>query len=147
MRPSPYRVVGFPTKEYDMRLRNKLRENTPELSKVFCPRCGRPLMYKDQALNALSRRDNKTYICTSCGSSEAVKDYTGLEDDLMDWSYPSEGIKKLLRKDPRYKAALLEELETAQDNESWSFIHNQVTDYREYKEERETLEKEIAKCD
>jgi transposase-like protein len=35
-----------------------------------CPRC------KQRAkLLALSRRDNKTYICSSCGTDEAMFDY------------------------------------------------------------------------
>jgi len=39
-----------------------------------CPRCGEPGMNEDPALNALSRRDNKTYICSPCGNAEAIYD-------------------------------------------------------------------------
>lgn len=39
-----------------------------------CPRCGRQTLQEEQALNALSRRDNKTYICSACGTGEAMFD-------------------------------------------------------------------------
>jgi hypothetical protein len=32
-------------------------------------------MHEDPALNALSRRDNKTYICPPCGNDEAMHDF------------------------------------------------------------------------
>ena len=40
-----------------------------------CPRCGKK--YTDYP--ALSRRDNKTYICPDCGTAEAFEDYFGIE--------------------------------------------------------------------
>ncbi len=36
-----------------------------------CPICGK--IYSEYP--ALSRRDNKTYICPDCGTAEALKDY------------------------------------------------------------------------
>lgn len=36
-----------------------------------CPRCAGPLAVKRPALNALSRKDNDTYICSGCGTLEA----------------------------------------------------------------------------
>lgn len=39
-----------------------------------CPRCHRMTLEDEQALNCLSRRDNKTYICNSCGNEEAIID-------------------------------------------------------------------------
>lgn len=36
-----------------------------------CPKCGEMKLHKNLPLNALSRRDNKTYICTDCGYSWA----------------------------------------------------------------------------
>lgn len=43
-----------------------------------CPRCGEITLYPNEdgdgphkGLNALSRRDNKTYICPDCGDDEA----------------------------------------------------------------------------
>lgn len=38
----------------------------------LCPRCGKPTLCVDPALNALSRKDNKTYVCSSCGTAEAI---------------------------------------------------------------------------
>lgn len=36
-----------------------------------CPRCGGP-MQSPTARNALSRVDNETYVCSSCGTNEAM---------------------------------------------------------------------------
>ena len=41
-----------------------------------CPRCKKDKLRKPKAHNALSRRDNKTYICSDCGVSEAMFDFT-----------------------------------------------------------------------
>jgi len=48
-------------------MRNPSEPRTPEL----CPRCYQ--IYKDYP--ALSRRDNKTPICSKCGTEEAIFDY------------------------------------------------------------------------
>jgi predicted RNA-binding Zn-ribbon protein involved in translation (DUF1610 family) len=45
-----------------------------------CPRCGRDRMRSPEARNALSRKDNKTYVCSSCGTDEAMIDMTGCAD-------------------------------------------------------------------
>ncbi len=39
-----------------------------------CPRCGN--FYTGYP--ALSRRDNKTAICSSCGTDEAMREYYGI---------------------------------------------------------------------
>lgn len=39
-----------------------------------CPRCSRPLN-PDLVMNALSRVDNTTYICSPCGMDEAMWDF------------------------------------------------------------------------
>ena len=39
-----------------------------------CPRCGEDTMDENTVMNALSRRDNKTYICSPCGTKEAFVD-------------------------------------------------------------------------
>lgn len=52
---------------------------------VLCPRCqineftpyGEPRGPNDPAPPALSRVDNETYICTQCGTDEAMRDYEG----------------------------------------------------------------------
>jgi RNase P subunit RPR2 len=41
-----------------------------ELEKLTCPKCDGPLGEHP----ALSRRDNKTKICSACGSTEAIED-------------------------------------------------------------------------
>ena len=38
-----------------------------------CPRCKREI----ETYPALSRRDNKTDICSDCGGAEALEDYYG----------------------------------------------------------------------
>jgi len=48
-----------------------------EASKI-CPKCNHNELHPQQAMNALSRRDNTTYICTSCGQEEAFEDYLKL---------------------------------------------------------------------
>lgn len=40
-----------------------------------CPRCKKETMHPTQVMNALSRRDNKTYICSPCGTLEAMYDF------------------------------------------------------------------------
>ena len=51
--------------------------NPPEDQRGTCPRCKEERLWigKMVALNALSRRDNKTYICSPCGTDEAMIDY------------------------------------------------------------------------
>lgn len=53
---------------------------------LLCPRCGiqpLPLGYP----GAISRRDNKTEICSSCGLAEAIRDLSkkAPENPLEDW--------------------------------------------------------------
>lgn len=42
-----------------------------------CPKCGK--IYKDYP--ALSRRDNKTLICSNCGVQEALDDFFGIFEE------------------------------------------------------------------
>jgi hypothetical protein len=45
---------------------------------MSCPICDGPIPnaeYEGQYKGALSRRDNKTEICSDCGVMEAVEDY------------------------------------------------------------------------
>lgn len=42
----------------------------------ICSRCGRKMSDRP-ALNALSRKDNQTYVCTSCGIDEAMLNEQG----------------------------------------------------------------------
>jgi predicted RNA-binding Zn-ribbon protein involved in translation (DUF1610 family) len=42
-----------------------------------CPRCGEETLRLDRpALNALSRTDNETYVCSDCGVIEALEDFS-----------------------------------------------------------------------
>jgi predicted RNA-binding Zn-ribbon protein involved in translation (DUF1610 family) len=45
-----------------------------------CPRCGADRMRSPQVRNALSRKDNATYVCDSCGTDEAMMNFTGGRD-------------------------------------------------------------------
>lgn len=40
----------------------------------ICPRCEGRRMNPHQKRNALSRKDNKTHICSSCSVDEAMRD-------------------------------------------------------------------------
>ena len=42
--------------------------------KSNCPVCGHAL-HEELVMNALSRRDNATYICSDCGVAEALQDF------------------------------------------------------------------------
>ena len=52
-----------------------VNKNPIPIGDKLCPRCKQVRLYKDLALNALSRRDNDTYICSDCGTAEAMEDY------------------------------------------------------------------------
>ena len=40
-----------------------------------CPRCQRNTLENPTGLNALSRKDNETYVCSPCGEDEAILDF------------------------------------------------------------------------
>lgn len=42
-------------------------------TKLICPRCKNTIL----SYPAISRRDNKTFICSECGVLEAMEDYIG----------------------------------------------------------------------
>lgn len=48
----------------------------------ICPRCKTNFLRPVKATNALSRRDNKSYICSDCGIDEAMIDYFRGKEDL-----------------------------------------------------------------
>ena len=134
--------------------------NQRQKSSALCPRCGAPNLYADQALNALSRRDNSTYICgqplhlngkvySDCGTKEALADLAG-RNDLMDWWQPTEGIKRLLRLLPEYHEHLQAALEEAIAERDWAEeYHGWDRDERleEALEEVERLSQELSKCE
>jgi transposase-like protein len=55
--------------------------------KTKCPRCGEDEMNENKMDNALSRRDNKTYICNPCETDEAMHDltHTWLREQETHW--------------------------------------------------------------
>jgi predicted RNA-binding Zn-ribbon protein involved in translation (DUF1610 family) len=48
----------------------------------ICPRCKNNELHPVKVMNALSRADNKTYICDECGTDEAMEDFFHQERDL-----------------------------------------------------------------
>lgn len=46
-----------------------------ESHKTICPKCGQNTLYRQpyEAWNAVSRLDNRTYICPECGTLEALE--------------------------------------------------------------------------
>lgn len=58
-----------------------------------CPKCGDHIPSNEHAgqyAGAISRRDNKTEICSACGTKEAVEDFLGMETCPDCWSVISE---------------------------------------------------------
>lgn len=56
-----------------------------EMAYSTCPRCGGDSLVVDEqgkatARNALSRKDNETYVCSSCGTDEAMCDFAGVDN-------------------------------------------------------------------
>ena len=51
--------------------------------KRICPRCGEEM---DEILgrNAMSRHEH-AYICSDCGTDEALRDFTGLDNSITNW--------------------------------------------------------------
>lgn len=45
---------------------------------ALCPRCGRNQLDPTPVRNSLSREDSDTYICTPCGTDEAMRGLDGL---------------------------------------------------------------------
>jgi len=54
-----------------------------------CPRCAGQIPNNETPgayPGAISRRDNKTEICSECGSKEAIEDFLGMETCPDCWS-------------------------------------------------------------
>ena len=64
----------------------------------WCPRCMEEKMREEIAQNALSRRDNKTYICSSCGQTEAFVDFYPLEEIPKNQLYLEKSFHKKIGK-------------------------------------------------
>lgn len=52
-----------------------------------CPRCHRMTLHDEPALNSLSRRDSKTYICNDCGEVEALIDLGEMYPDQIEHDF------------------------------------------------------------
>lgn len=52
-----------------------------------CPRCKIMPLEKETVHNALSRRDNKTYICSACGNEEAFIDAGIIPNNEVDKAF------------------------------------------------------------
>lgn len=48
-----------------------------EIGSKLCPKCQDTFLSPKAAENALSRKDNKTYICADCGTAEALEELFG----------------------------------------------------------------------
>lgn len=59
-----------------------------------CPRCKRKVMKIPIQINALSRRDNKTYICSDCGAEEALIDAKILKSDEKEIKFSEKIFRK-----------------------------------------------------
>ena len=62
-----------------------------ESHKTICPKCGQHTLYIQpyEAWNAVSRLDNKTYICPDCGTLEALETImTGSPAPKSRWALP-----------------------------------------------------------
>ena len=49
-----------------------------------CPRCHAMTIEDEEAMNSLSRRDNKTYICNKCGEEEGYIDVGEMMPDQLE---------------------------------------------------------------
>ncbi|GGC88266.1 hypothetical protein [Enterococcus wangshanyuanii] len=47
-----------------------------EKKPTLCPRCGISTLDKTPARNSLSRHEEGIYICSACGTDEAIRDYS-----------------------------------------------------------------------
>ncbi|QPB60523.1 hypothetical protein [Enterococcus faecalis] len=54
--------------------------------RCLCPRCGVNYMKREPEKNALSRHEPDVYICSLCGTDEAVLDMFGEKMPSEKWS-------------------------------------------------------------
>lgn len=45
----------------------------------ICPSCKERKLHPDEVMNALSRKNNETYICNDCGTKEALEELEAWE--------------------------------------------------------------------
>lgn len=79
-----YAKFGFPKKVlFDAAVAVE-RAKQSQGAFAYCPRCGKHSMRNKLTHNAFSRRAD-IYVCESCGMSEALRDATQFNDDIMEW--------------------------------------------------------------
>ena len=59
---------------------------TEKAQHMCCPRCGEDKMYERIHTNAYSRHA-ECYICSDCGTDEAIRDYLGESLTLNKWAF------------------------------------------------------------
>ncbi len=70
-------------------------EDKPKPENARCPRCVKPM----PKYAALSRSDNKTYVCELCGVEEAIECHIiGLCSPQSDWPVSHSVAKNLMLK-------------------------------------------------
>jgi len=120
------------------------------VTKKFCPRCGRT--YTDYP--ALSRYDNRTYICPDCGVEEAMINYTGgkLRDPHVVKPEPSDvneevnienpSVEEIERDNKNIDTAKKKELE-----DRIGELKQSLSDKAISEDEREAVESEIKELE
>lgn len=63
----------------------KIHKEQEDGVQMKCPRCFENELNSDLYMNALSRRVN-LYICSECGTAEAIANYFGFDDNVGDWA-------------------------------------------------------------
>ena len=66
-------------------------EYFPHMQELLCPRCGEMKMRSKPATNARSRHF-EIYICSECGTDEALRDYNKNVLPLLEW----DAVKRIL---------------------------------------------------
>jgi predicted RNA-binding Zn-ribbon protein involved in translation (DUF1610 family) len=86
---------------------------------VQCPRCGKDRLHTVPLMNALSRRDNRTYICSPCGSHEAVLDVArsnpGLAMQMLEFMDDLDKDFKIMSEQQELASWILKAPETSGD--------------------------------
>lgn len=62
-----------------------------------CPRCKEWKLHEEKELNSLSRRDNTTYICNSCGDEESL-----IDDGMLEPNEVEKEFIKILKRSKKH---------------------------------------------
>ena len=134
--------------------RIKTKEGYDNTSKKICPRCGK--VYRGYP--AVSRYDNKTYICSDCGVEEAMVNYTGgkLTNPNV-YSNSMKDTKKSVKEEVNIENPTAEEIKRDNENIDTSKrkeiedrigeLRQAISDNAVSKDEREAMEEEIKELE